>query len=177
MFIFGVIFYLVAAIMVTGLLFVVASGLVELCRRIFTKNDVKLAIIAIVFIVILLCVAISPSASRAEELQEDQYYKVVFVDEVEKFEDKLLLHGDDADHLWVWAEDYPKENEDFFRYEFDTELSNLALCWAQENDFFVQLDKEDRVIEGRIVVLVMRCSDDPLGDEVMDSYFTEFVTR
>ena len=117
-----------------------------------------------------------PKIFYLEELPEDQYYKVVFIDEMEELENKLLLHGDDADHLWTWYEEYPSEDEEFVSFEFDKELSNLALRWAQENEFFVQLDKEERITRGRIVVLTMCYSDDPNGDEVMDSYFTEFIT-
>ena len=177
MFVFSIIFYLISTVAVAGLICVVSSGIVALCRKVFTKNDLKLAIAAIAIVLILICVALSPAASRAEELQKDQYYKVVFVDEVEELEDELLLHGDDANHIWDWYEDYPSKDEEFVSFEFDEELSNLALCWAQRNGFFVQINKENRIIEDRIVVLTMRHSDDPNGDETMGSYFTEFVTR
>lgn len=124
MFIFAVIFYLVAAVVVAGILYVAVSGIVTLCRKIFTKNDVKLAIIATILIAIVLCIAISPAASRAEE------------------------------------------------------LSKLALRWAQENEFFVQLNKEERIIRGRIAVLTMweANQEDLFDDEVIDVYFTELIT-
>jgi len=190
MFIFGVIFYLVAAIVVAGLLFVVGSGIVTLCRKIFTENDVKIAIIAAVIIAIVLCVAISPAASRAEELPEGFYYKVVFIDEVEEAEldrfdiedgavAKFLLHTDDLDHLWDYWDIVEEDEEDFVDYEFDRELSNIALYWIRENDIDIELDKEERITRGRIVVLTMwECDpDDPFDEEVVDVYYTEFVTE
>lgn len=141
------------------------------------KDTIKWIAICAVVVAAFFAMVYFSMPAKAEELPEDLYYKVVFVDEVEELEEELLLHGNDADRLWDWYEDYPEEDEEFFYYEFNKELSNLALCWAQENGFFVQLDKEDRIIKDRIVVLTMRYSDDPLGDEAIDSYFTEFITR
>ena len=140
------------------------------------KDTAKWTAICVVVVTIVLAMVYFSMPARAEELEEDQYYRVVFIDEIEEVNNRLLIHGDDADHIWDWYEEYPSENEEFISFEFDKELSNFALCWAQENGFFIQLDKEDRITEGRIVVLLMRCVDDPLGDEVMDSYFTEFIT-
>ena len=140
------------------------------------KDTAKWTAICVVVVTIVLAMVYFSMPARAEELEEDLYYRVVFIDEVEELDGYLLLHGDDADHIWDWYEEYPSEDEEFISFEFDKELSNFALYWAQENGFFIQLDKEDRITEGRIVVLLMRCVDDPLGDEVMDSYFTEFIT-
>lgn len=173
----SVILYVLCAVAVAAVSTVAVCGFIKLSKAIFNKEDAHVTVVAVIMFIIVALVALSPLASRAEELPEDQYYKVVFVDEVEELEEELLLHGDDADHLWTWYEEYPSEDEEFVSFEFDKELSNLALYWAQENGFFVQLDKENRIIEGRIIVLTMRYSDDPLGNEVMDSYFTEFVTR
>ena len=143
---------------------------------VWLKDTAKWAAICIVVVTIVLAMVYFSMPAKAEELEEDQYYKVVFIDEIEEVNNRLLIHGDDADHIWDWYEEYPFEDEEFISFEFDKELSNFALYWAQENGFFIQLDKEDRITEGRIVVLLMRCVDDPLEDEVMDSYFTEFIT-
>lgn len=188
MFIFAVIFYLVAAVVVAGILYVAVSGIITLCRKIFTENDVKIAIIAAVIIAIVLCVAISPAASRAEELPEGFYHKVVFIDEVEEAEldrfdiedgavAKFLLHTDDLDHMWDYWDTIDEDEEEFIDYEFDRELSNLVLYWARENEIDIELDKEQRIVRGRILVLTMwECTEDPLDDEVWDVYYSEFTT-
>jgi len=177
MFIFGIIFYLVAAVAAASLLCVVGSGIVTLCRKVFTKNDVKLAVIAAIFIIIILCVAISPAASRAEELLDGFYYKVVFIDEVEEQEEELLIHTDDLDNLWDFWEDYPEEDEDFFEYAFDEELSNIVLHFCIDNQIEAAFNKEDRIIRGRLIVLTMwEATEDPWDDEVVDVYYSELVT-
>lgn len=175
----SIILYALCAVVVATVGTVAFCGLVKLSKAIFRKEDADVAIIAIIMFIVVALVALSPLASRAEELPEDFYYKVVFVDEVEELEEELLLHGDDADHLWTWYEEYPSEDEEFVSFEFDKELSNLALRWAQENEFFVQLDKEERIIRGRIVVLTMweANQEDLFDDEVIDVYFTELITH
>lgn len=173
MFIFAVIFYLVAAIVVTSLVYVVGSGIVAICRKIFTKNDLKLAIIAAVIIAIVLCVAISPAASRAEELPEDFYYKVVFIDEVEEFEDRLVIHTDDLNHLLDCYED--NEEIDFNNSGF---LNELSKTFAKENGLWYEKETKNPIIMGRIVVLTMwECyEEDPFDDEIISVYYSKYIT-
>lgn len=173
MFIFGIIFYVIAAIMVASLLFVIGSGIVTLCRKIFTKNDLKLAIIAAVIIAIVLCVAISPAASRAEELPDGFYYKVVFIDEVEDQGKELLIHTDDLNHLWDYWEDNKKID-----FNNDEKLNDIAKYFIEENTLWSEEETENPVIRGRIVVLIMWecCEDDPFDEEVINVYYTKYVT-
>lgn len=173
MFIFGIIFYVVAAIAVASLVYVVGSGVVTLCRKIFTKNDVKLAIIAAIFIIIVLCVAISPAASRAEELPHGFYHKVVFIDEAENQEKELLIHTDDLNHLWDYWED-GKEID----FNNDEELDGIAKYFIEENMLWSEEETENPVIRGRIVVLTMWecCEDDPFDEEIINVYYTKYVT-
>lgn len=152
-------------------------------------KDLKIAAIALLFIGILIAVALSPAASRAEELPDGFYYKVVFIDEVEEVEldqfdikdgavAKFLLHIDDLDHLWDYWDVIEENEEEFIDYAFDKDLSDLALYWARENDIEIKVDKEERITRGRIVVLTMwECDpEDPFDEEACGVYYSEFIT-
>lgn len=114
------------------------------------------------------------NAARAEE-SDGFYRKIVFIDEINDFdEEEFLIQGDDADHRWKWYEE-KKEKEEIY---MDEDLSNLALRWAQENGFFIQINRTKPVVRGRIVVLTMwECTEDPFDEEVIDAYYTEFITE
>ena len=146
----------------------------------------------IAFAVSLFCAAVllSPAVAGAEELPNGFYYKVVFIDEVEEIEldqfdiedgavAKFLLHTDDLDHLWDYWDIIEENEEEFIDYAFDKNLSKLALYWARENDIEIKVNKEERIIRGRIVVLTMwECNEeDPFDEEVWDVYYSEFITQ
>lgn len=169
---FAIMSYICSAAVVVG---VVSLIIAALCK-IFNKEDLKVAIIVAVLFIITAIVALSPAASRAEELPDGFYYKVVFIDEVEEFRNELLIHTDDLDHLWDYYEEFPEDGKEFD--SFDKELSNIALWFVLENDLYAEFNKEERVTEGRIVVLTMwECTDDPFDDEIVDVYYSELITR
>ena len=158
--------------------------------RNWIKDTAKWAAVCGVAVGILFAMFIFLPDALAEELPDGFYYKVVFIDEVEEVEldrfdiedgavAKFLLHTDDLDHLWDYWDVVEEDEKDFVDYEFDRELSNIALYWIRENDIDVELDKEERIIRGRIVVLTMwECDpDDPSDEEVVDVHYTESVTE
>jgi len=154
------------------------------------KNIKLIACCTLAVGLVLAAIVLVPQLAHAEKLPEDFYYKVVFIDEPEEVEldrydiehnvvAKFLVHTDDLDHLWNYWDTTDEDEEDFVDYEFDRELSNIALYWIRENDIDIELDKEERITRGRIVVLTMwECDpDDPFDEEVVDVYYTEFVTE
>lgn len=158
--------------------------------RWIVKNIKLIACCTLTVGLVLAAIVLIPQLARAEELPEGFYYKVVFIDEVEEVEldrfdiengavAKFLLHTDDLDHLWKYWDIVEEDEEEFVKYKFDRELSNIALYWIMENDIDIELDKEERITRGRIVVLTMwECDpDDPFDEEVVDVYYTEFVTE
>jgi len=173
-------FYILTALIVAVSVAGIAYGVGVLIskNKEATINNLKWIALCSIVVAVFLAMLYFSIPARAEELPEEFYYRVVFIDEIEELDEELLLHGDDANHLWSWYEEYPAEDEEFYSFEFDKELSNIALYWAQENSFFVKLDKEERIVRGRIVVLVMwQCTDNPYDDEVIDTYYTELVTQ
>lgn len=153
------------------------------------KDTAKWAAICGVAVGILFAMIIFLPDALAEELPDGFYYKVVFIDEVEEVEldrfdiedgavAKFLLHTDDLDRMWDYWDVVEEDEEEFINYTFDRELSNIALCWIRENDIDIELDKENRITRGRIVVLIMwECDpNNPFDEEVVDAYYSEFVT-
>lgn len=138
------------------------------------KDTAKWATICGVVVGILFAMFIFLPDALAEE--DDVYLKVAFIDTVEEANGRLLIHADDLDHIWDYWADEEEEEEDFSRYEFDKEMSNMSLWFVLENRLYAEFDKEEKITRGRIVVLVMRPSNDPNGDEVMDVYYSELVT-
>ena len=142
--------------------------------RNWVKDTLKWAAVCGIAIGILYAAIIFLPGALAEE--DDTYLKVAFIDTVEEADGRLLIHADDLDHIWDYWEDEEEEEEDFSRYEFDKEMSNMSLWFVLENRLYAEFDKEEKITRGRIVVLVMRPSNDPNGDEVMDVYYSELVT-
>ena len=113
------------------------------------------------------------NAARAEELPDDVYYRVVFIDEVEELENELVVHADDLSHLWDYYED--GEEIDFNNNGF---LNELAKTFAKENGLWYTKETNNPIIRGRIVVLTMWecCEDDPFDDEVVGVYYSKYIT-
>jgi len=113
------------------------------------------------------------NAAHAEA--EGFYQKAVFVDEAENFnKTEYLLHVDDLYHLW----DYWENKEETFS-DFDWEMEKLALLFIKENSLDAIIDTDTCICRGRIVILTMwECDpDDPFDEEVVDVYYTAFVTE
>lgn len=142
--------------------------------RNWVKDTIKWAAVCSIAIGILYAAIIFLPGALAEE--DDTYLKVAFIDTVEEANGRLLVHADDLDHIWDYWADKEEEEEDFSRYEFNKEMSNMSLWFVLENRLYAEFDKEEKITRGRIVVLVMRPSNDPNGDEVMDVYYSELVT-
>ena len=138
------------------------------------KDTAKWCLICGITVAVFLAMFIFLPPANGEELPEEFYYKVVFIDEIEEIdEDELLIHTDDLDHLW----DYYEQPYELI-VEIDDYKSNLALQFALENNLHVELSREELLCRGRIVVLTMWIADpeDPFDEEVVDVYYTEFVT-
>lgn len=166
---FAIMSYICSAAVVVG---VVSLIIAALCK-IFNKEDLKVAIIVAVLFIITAIVALSPAASRAEELPEGFYYKVVFIDEVEEQEEEMLIHTDDLNNLWNYWED--GKEIDFNNNEA---LEELAKYFVEENGLWSEEEVETAIVRGRIVVLTMWecCEDDPFDEEVINVYYTKYVT-
>ena len=165
------------AIVVTLILSIVYNELPERTKekiRNWIKDTLKWAAISSVVIGVLFAMVIFLPNALGEELPQDFYYRVVFVDEVEGIENELLVHTDDLDHLWDYWEDPEVEFE-----EFDKELSDIALWFVLENDLYAEFDKEEVLCRGRIIVLTMWEADpeDHLDDEIVGVYYSELITR
>ena len=113
------------------------------------------------------------NAARAEELLQDFYYRVVFVDKVEELEDELVIHTDDLNHLWDYYED--GEEIDFNNSGF---LNELAKTFAKENGLWYAKETKNPIIRGRIVVLTMwECDpNDPFDEEIIGVYYSKYIT-
>ena len=138
-------------------------------------KDIKIVAITLLFIGILIAVALSPAASRAEELPDGFYHKVVFIDEIEEEheEEEVHLYVDDLNHIWSYWESIEEDFEDL-----DWEREALALLFIRENRLEAAIDLDCCVEKGRIVVLTMwECDEEnPFDDEVVDVYYTSFIT-
>jgi len=152
----------------------------------------KIVAYIIAFVVALFCAAtlLSPAIAGAEELPNGFYYRVVFIDEPEEVEldrydieyhavAKFLVHTDDLKHLWDYWDTVDENEEKFIDYEFNRKLSNMAFRWARKNELDVEVDKEERIVRGRIIVLTMwECDpEDPFDEEITDIYYSEFITQ
>ena len=125
------------------------------------------------------------NAARAEELPQDFYYRVVFLDrdieeysveEVDgKVETTYFVHGNDLDETWDFYE-AKKENE---TWELNEDLSVIAKRFIELNNLWFEETVANRIALGRVVVLTMwECNPlDPFDDEVVDTYFSEYITN
>lgn len=137
------------------------------------KDTAKWAAICGVAVGILFAMIIFLPDALAEELPDGFYYKVVFIDEVEDQGKELLIHTDDLNHLWGYWEDN-KEID----FNNDEKLNDIAKYFIEENMLWSEEETENPVIRGRIVVLIMWecCEDDPFDEEVINVYYTKYVT-
>lgn len=135
------------------------------------KDTTKWCLICGITVAVFLAMFIFLPPANAEELPEEFYYKVVFIDEVEEVEDELLIHTDDLDRLWDYWEQDPV-------FEIDDYRSSLALWFVTENNLYAEFNREEIICRGRIVVLTMwECfPEDPFDDEVVDVYYSELIT-
>ena len=172
-----IILYLLAAVAVAAALVGIGSLIVSWvnANNEAIINDLKIIALALVFGGILVAVALSPAGSRAEELPDGFYHRVVFIDEIEeeREEEEVHLYVDDLNHIWSYWESI---EEDFEDLDWDREA--LALLFIRENRLEAAIDLDCCIERGRIVVLTMwECDEeDPFDDEVVDVYYTSFIT-
>lgn len=169
----AIVLYIFACVPVAALIIGIALAIRKLATSIFDGDDAGIALIAIIFFVAVVLVALSPAGSRAEELPEGFYYKVVFIDEVEEKEEEMLIHTDDLNNLWNYWED-GKEID----FNNNKALEELAKYFVEENGLWSEEKVETAIVRGRIVVLTMWecCEDDPFDEEVINVYYSKFVT-
>lgn len=182
--------YILTALIVASSIAGIVYGIGALvCKnKVSFVNNLKWIGLCGIIVAIFFAMIYFSIPAHAEELPDGCYYKVAFIDETEDTEldrfdledhaiAKFLIHTDDLNHIWDYWDIVEENEEEFINWAFDKDLSNLALYWARENNLDVELDKEDRITRGRIVVLTMwECTDNPYDDEVMDVYYTEFIT-
>lgn len=115
-------------------------------------------------------------AARAEELPEGFYLKAIFVDDIEEVEDEkdLLVHADDLNHIW----DYWEDPEEDFEEEINWDMELLAMKFIRENKLEAVINTDCCIERGRIAILTMwECDpEDPWDEEVVDIYYSGFVT-
>lgn len=182
--------YILTALIVASSIAGIVYGIGALvCKnKVSVVNNLKWIGLCGIIVAIFFAMIYFSIPAHAEELPDGFYYKVAFIDETEDTElnrfdledhaiAKFLIHTDDLNHIWDYWDIVEENEEEFINWAFDKDLSNFALYWARENNLDVELDKEDRITRGRIVVLTMwECTDNPYDDEVMDVYYTEFIT-
>lgn len=137
------------------------------------KDTAKWMLICTITVAIFLAMFVLLPPAKADT--SEFYYKVVFIDEIEDYNNKeYLLHTDDLDHLWDYWED---KKETFSNVNWD--LENLAFQFIKENNLDAEIDIKTCLCRGRIVVLTMwECiSEDPFDEEVVDVYYTAFITE
>jgi hypothetical protein len=174
--IFVVLYILTALIVAASILGVIYGIGALVCKnKVSVINNLKWLGLCGIIVAIFFAMIYFSIPAQAEELPDGFYHKVVFIDEIkeEPEEEEVHLYVDDLDHIWSYWESI---EEDFEDLDWDREV--LALLFIRENRLEAAIDLDCCIERGRIVVLTMwECDEeDPFDDEVVDVYYTSFIT-
>lgn len=168
--------------------FLIIVGTIVLIALVIWKHSRKYVVGTLAVIALILGFCAIQDVARAEELPQNFYYRVVFLDgdieeysveEVDgKVETTYFVHGDGLDETWDFYE-IKEENEENETWELNEDLSDIAKRFIKLNNLWFEETVSNRITLGRIVVLTMWECDplDPFDDEVVDTYFSEYITN
>ena len=173
--IFVVLYILTALIVASSIVGVIYGIGAFVCKnKVSVINNLKWLGLCGIIVAIFFAMIYFSIPAQAEELPDGFYHKVVFLDEIEEYnETEYLIHADDMNHLWTYWESI---EEDFEDLNWDKEV--LALMFIRENQLEAVIDTDCCIERGRIAVLTMwECNpDDPFDEEIVDIYYTGFLT-
>lgn len=177
--IFVVLYILTALIVASSILGVIYGIGALVCKnKVSVINNIKWIGLCGIIVAIFFAMIYFSIPAHAEELPDGFYHKVVFIDDIqeereEEEEEEVHLYVDDLNHIWTYWESI---EEDFKDLDWDKEV--LALMFIRENQLEAVIDTDCCIERGRIAVLTMwECNpDDPFDEEIVDVYYTGFLT-
>ena len=142
---------------------IIITLVVLVSLAVFNKTCRKIIAGTMAFIAII----VGGFAAHDALAEDNFYYKVVFIDEV----NNNLIHVDDLENIFAYWGGEKNITQ-------DEELSTIALHFILDNGLYAEVNTNNVLTHGRIVVLKMFSviENSIYDDQIVDVFYTQFIT-